>query len=506
MASEESIIRNYAKTGIILDELGVPNRSGNTTSPDMYLRDADDKEWGYYHPVVYLNGYSIGRYLISFEIDVNQILPVVSFKFYTGDPTFLSINYPKDGDIVSIYIRANSPVYKPLRMDFNILSVDSGPSTTSSGEVILFDIMGECRIPRFYSEVCRAYRNKTSYETLFEVSQELDLGFATNDPNLTDRMTWINPNLSYYNFIKEVTKSCYKDDKSFYGVWIDVYYNLNFVNLNNQLEAENIEQIVSVIPGTAKAKANDALFPGIELAPAEIPLLISNIPTLADYPFYASRFTLLSESGNVTNLMGYVQDVQFYDENVDYQNFPDEKYINYTIEASTTDRVQENMVLQRGRANEKIYLGEVRKRWMGILNSGQTEGVHPNYLQARVQNPLNLSDVTKFTLQVETGSYFAGYVRGQVIPVLIYSKEKGIRMNNTGQSNTQQAELNQGIVLDQFLSGQYILMGYSIKWSQEKGFYQVLNLSKREWILNSAGNSPKAFPVNVITNNKPQSI
>ena len=47
MASEQAVIRSYSKTTITMDELAVPNRSGNTTSPDSYLRDADDKEYGY---------------------------------------------------------------------------------------------------------------------------------------------------------------------------------------------------------------------------------------------------------------------------------------------------------------------------------------------------------------------------------------------------------------------------------------------------------------------------
>jgi hypothetical protein len=43
-------------------------------------------------------------------------------------------------------------------------------------------------------------------------------------------------------------------------------------------------------------------------------------------------------------------------------------------------------------------------------------------------------------------------------------------------------------------------MGYTIGWDATRGFYQTLNLCKREWFLNSAGNLPKAFPINVVTN------
>lgn len=499
MASEKIVIRNYAKTGIVLDELVMPNRSGNKDSPDMTLRDADDKQYGYYKPIVFLNGYYINKFLVYFELDLNQILPTLRFKFYTGSGTFLSVSYPKDGDVVSVYIRSNVPIYKPLRMDFNILSVNSGLSSDSTGELIVFDVLGECRIPKFYTEVCKAFRNKTSYETLFQVSQDLDLGFSTNDPSMNDRMTWICPNLSYYSFIKEVTKSCYKDDRSFFLTFVDAYYNLTFVNINNQLEAEDSVQEVVVIPGTSTGRANDGLYPGIELSSTTIPLQVTNAPNFGTYPFFARSYTLLSESGNNSNLIGYVQSVQFYDESFSTSS-PPRKYISYDVESVTTDNVVESMVLQKGRATENIYKEEVRKKWMGILNSGPNGAVHDNYLQARVQNPFNLTDATKFTLQVETGAYYAGYYRGQVIPVLLYATERGPRMNNTGISNNQEPQREDVMVLDQFLSGNYVLMGYSIHWEDGRGFYQTLNLCKREWILNSAGQLPKAFPINVFSN------
>ena len=238
--------------------------------------------------------------------------------------------------------------------------------------------------------------------------------------------------------------------------FVDSYYNLTFVNINNQLEAEDAVQEAVVQPGSATGKANDSLYPGIELISSTIPLQVTNIPSFKGYPFYSNNYTLLSESGNNSNLMGYVQTVQLYDENSGESQTPSRKYVQYNVGTITTDDVTENMVLQKGRALENLYASEIRKRWMGILNSGPNGEVHENYLQARVQNPFNLTDVTKFTLQVETGGYFAGYYRGQVIPVLLYATERGTRMNNTGISNNQQTQRDSNIVLDQFLSGSIV--------------------------------------------------
>jgi len=76
MASEQSIIRNYAKTGIVLDELAIANRSGNTDNPNPDIIDTDDKEAGYLTPIIFINGYFVQRYLIDFHLDMNGMLLV----------------------------------------------------------------------------------------------------------------------------------------------------------------------------------------------------------------------------------------------------------------------------------------------------------------------------------------------------------------------------------------------------------------------------------------------
>ena len=83
-------------------------------------------------PFITINAYPVSSYLKSFNLDLNGFLPVVNFSFYAGNPTFISVNYPKDGDIVSVYMASPDGYYKPLRMDFNILSVRSDVRTSTA--------------------------------------------------------------------------------------------------------------------------------------------------------------------------------------------------------------------------------------------------------------------------------------------------------------------------------------------------------------------------------------
>jgi hypothetical protein len=497
MASPQIVINNFARTTITLDQLVAPNRTGGGDQNLDALQDADDKSFGAYRPIVFINGYYVEKYLRYFELDLNGFIPVVRFTFDMLNPTFISINYPKDGDIVSVYIRSWISTYKPIRMDFNILSVKSTPSNNSEGENITFTILGEARIPGLYSEVSKAYRMSTSYETLFDVSQELGLGFSSNDSGLVDKMTWICPNLSYYDFIRDVTSRSYKDDRSFFHCWIDPYYNLSFVNLNNQLTASDYEQNVRFIQGMGNGSIDDTSFTKTELTELESPLIFTNLNGYGDVPFFISGYTLISNSGNITNNYGYIQEVQFYDNSVVTENYK-EKYIKYTLETVTSENVSENLVLQKGRAKEKEYQLEIRKNWYGTLNPLPNGAVHENFIQALVQNDFNSADLTKFTLQITVQGYFAGAYKGQAVPVSIYANKQGLRKSNTGVNNNQNTQQDINPVMDMFLSGIYIIMGMQIKYDPVVGFYQVYNLSKREWTLNSAGDFPKYFPINLV--------
>lgn len=499
MASEDIIINNIARTSIRIDELAVPNRTGGANAGlDDALMDADDKSFGGYRPVVFINGYYVEKYLEYFELDMTGFLPEIRFRFTMGNPLFISVNYPKDGDIVSVYFRSWVTVYRPLRMDFNVLTVRSSPSETSEGTGMTFSILGETRIPGLYNEVSKAFRNKTSYDTLFDVSQDLDLGFSSNDPEVVDSMTWICPNLSYYDFIGEVVSRAYKDDRSFFTSFIDCYYNLNFVNLNNQLSTTDVVQTAKVIRGLRTGTADDTAFAKTQTSEVEIPLVLTNQKGSDDLPFYISGYTLLSKAGNTTNHRGYIQEIQFWDEGLVTTN-QQERYIHYTIESLTSETISENMILQKGRAKENEYQREYRKNWYGVLNNFPDGGVHENFIQALAQNEFNLDDVEKFTLQVETSSYYGGFYRGMVIPVSIYVNDQGIRKENAGANNNQNQQQSINPVLDRFLSGLYIIMGMQVQYDQYKGIYMTLNLCKREWMLNSAGRFPKTFPLNLVT-------
>ena len=460
-------------------------------------------------PFITINSYNVSkRYLTSFYMDLTGFLPVIKFSFTALDSTFISVNYPKDGDIASLYIASAEGYYNPIRMDFSILSVSSDVSSRYSetgtdpegkGQNLRFSIVAECRIPSLYTPIIKSFRNKSSYDTLLEISNDLDLGFASNETTTEDLMTWICPNYSYYDFIQEVCLRSYKDENSsFFDCWIDPYYNLNFVNLGSQFGYEgNVLEEVFYLPGYGKSndyKPSTVLKGEPDLVPTRGYLVLQNYISGSAVPFSINGYTLISNSGTNVNKTGYIVNIGFYDENADAEK-PEEKYVNYDIESITTDDIIPGKIIQKGRTADEEYKREKRREWLGILNTKRGEdGVHINYLHAKFQNLINYNDCTKFSLKVEIPNYFGGIYRGQVIPVKIEVGERSPRLQNVGNTEIGKFNNSKSRTIDNFLSGNYVVMGIEIYWDSKSSFRQILHLCKRDWVVNRSGNLPKSYP------------
>jgi hypothetical protein len=500
-------VKAIALNTMDLDEItdSARTQEGADESKKTLFGDNTDSSYGSVTPTVFINGYHVSPYMNAFVIEMNGFLPVLKMSFVARDTVFISANYPKDGDVVSVYIRSILE-YKPLRMDFNILNVSSeitsrmdpkGIDSIGKSSNLRFNILAECRIPGLYTHRSKSFSGANSYETLLEISQDLSLGFAANDSSPIDTMSWLCPNYSYYDFIREVTESAFKNENSFYMSFVDCYYNLNFVNLGNQFSFLKDPKHTALVSLGSKNVLVDSKIPGGSNPEAqEYPLLVSNRYKAGEFPFGINGYILISNSGQKANATGYITKVIFYDEGVDTQN-PLEKLVNYDVESDTPDSIEESMFLQKGRMKEDIYRQEKRVEWMGVLNEYSTDnpGVHPNYFHAQHQNRMNIEDVTKFTLRVELGSYYPGIYRGQVLPIeILVISNTDTRKDNSGSLQDLKSPEKDVNPVDEFLSGIYVVMGIEIVWDL-RGMKQILNLCRRVWKINTSGIAQKYSPL-----------
>ena len=347
--------------------------------------------------------------------------------------------------------------------------------------------------------------NGTSIDTLRAYAKWLCLGFATNEDNTDDKQIWIYTKYGSDDsgFTENITAAAYKDDSSFFSIWIDLYYNLNFVNINKQLmAAENEVDIAAWINNIDK----DFTFGETtkDSKTVEIPKVLSNYTVFKTSSFYVTSWKPNNRSSNITFQVGTKTWCQTFEHNNSYYANNDRpKFLMAEMEPTyDTDKVHKYILL-RGRAAQdastkgtdlaranydytEIY---ARYPWMGIQytisnpddsNLNWDGNHHKNYQRAKVQNLINLKELEKLNLEISVNGLNLNLIRADKIPVALIKTDpiENRMINNTMHSID---------MLDQFYSGWFIVKGFSITYDKENSnsimsnFTQNFILARREW-------------------------
>lgn len=484
-------ILQITKPSIVLDELSTVNTSygeGDQSLQDSESNNTQKKSYGFISPLIKINNVFVSG-LQMFTLNLSGFIPKIMFKFQTIDERFIYTSYPKDGDIISLYIRSLGEEYKPLRMDFIItevispLSTDLGSSDSQapSGRFISFTIRGETRIPKLYRHVCKAIKG-SSYDALLQISNDLGLGFASNEKKTFDEMTWISPNLDYSDFIKNVYLSSWLSDEDYFDCWIDQYYNLNFVNMKRQFDENNQLESLKIPYGVDEHKS---ILGGLNPVEGDFPLFFTNSSVYRKYPTFITSFSVEHNAGRINNDLGYFQNIQFYDSQLKSDK-PKNKFVNYLIESITNKGSGTRTVVNKGRIGENLYREEIKKTYIGTVYH---ENAHQNMQQALVQNILNKNDNYKIILKIKNRNWTPFVYRGQNIVVNIVHEgsttvpsDSKLRINKDPNDSTVKNPETRKSNL--FLSGNYVILGIEISYKKSEGIYQTLILGKKEWTLN----------------------
>jgi len=471
MALETKIL-SISNPSIAIDEMAIDDYE-----KQLVGKETDSKKLGALYPFVQVNGYKFDENeIVRLSLDISDFYPTVSITVASTNGVFLSKHYPKDGDPVSLFIRSRIKEFKPIRLDFEIIYVSSAPSTDSTGEKIAFTINGIIRIPNLHSEVCKSYKDMTSYDTLKKVSEELQLGFASNETKTDDKMTWLCPFDSYKTFIEDTTEASYKDDDSFYMSFIDSYYHLNFVNLNNQFSEElNIDEAIANLSMMKDYDSNQ------ENKSSDMPLILSNLEQVQGSSMFIDKYTLLNNTGSVGINNGYRRYMQFYDDSLK-EDKPENKYKSFSIEALNTKGAENDKVAMKGRKGENIYDTHSKYKWLGVqYGSKNVKNVHDNYQYAKILNHQNNIELDKMLMRVILPQANFNLYRGQRVPVVIVNSGDLLRKQVTKDPETN-SEAPVGITYDKFLSGYYVIKEMKYTYDiEELIFRQDIILSRREW-------------------------
>lgn len=444
------------------------------------------KTLGALFPLVQIRNIRIDyEHLSYFEIDLFEKIPRLTLSFTDPFGKF-NIESPLDGDIVSVYLKApHIESQRPIRIDFDILDIDSDPMTNT------FGLRGIMKIPYLFKEVCLGLEENTSFEHLLDIAEKLELGFASNETSTSDKMSRIIPFTTYEEFIKETVTNAYLDDKSFFDWFIDPFYYLCLVNVNKQIttELQSDEVMISSSANFGADPTNSEVkdsFKG--------PHILTNDPKMALFNVFISFWSLKSSFASKWIKNGYNRIIQFLD--VDETNKKSEYLNKISVESLTSEGAEKNYILLKGKKGDDFYKGQTKYKWLGKQVANSVGGsVHDNYLYANVLNYQNVQDLTKMNLSIVLNGLNLNIYKYMSIPVHIYEqgnekinklKRRNSDLGEDDNIKTSENEEDLGInsddrILNKFISGNYIVTGLSYVYHKSQNIKTKLQLSRREW-------------------------
>jgi len=496
---------NVASSSSLLSTLSpIPNQVINNPEDTDILKLEDG--YGLEIPVVKINNYIFSRNEIEYiHIDCTGFLPKITLKIITKDQIFLGKEMPKDGDIISIAIRPRSKMIRLIRNDYVITGAHSVKNSTEISDVDInpssLTFYGELFIPGLRSWKNTYSFEGTVYEALQDFAKKYGLGFVSNESNTNDKQVWIKGSTAGEYHINDLVEHAWADEHSFYSAWIDLYYNLNFVNVNKQLVSSENEVDIAITMGNLD---KEFLFGSNELEEknsTSTPKVFSNFTEFIPTPFYIKSWRPLNRSTAITFEIGSKMICEMYEHNDKLYTDPgNQKYWSIPVEPTYDAEKVKNSILLRGRSS--YIRGEdnkeqarvnynypdlyVKAPWSGIQYTitnpdadrlEQDGNHHRNYQLARIQNLINKKELDKLNVHIEVVGSNLNIIRGEKIPIALLKTRKAENLKIHGKFTEN---------LDMFYSGWYYVKGFNLEWKPftrkfQSNFTHEFILTRREW-------------------------
>ena len=485
------------KKDIRFDELSLSENGGTSTNGGSQLNTVGND-----YPIIRINDMVLGKDDIqSMLISSKGFLPTIELSLKFANTALISKNMPKDGDMISVFVRTNTSAINYLRNDFIINHVDSNISSKSANNTVF--LRGELFIEGFTSNNNTFGIIGTSKDVMKEIAKKFKMGFAYNDADdMDDLQNWLCCFSSPQGFIEDVTRHSWKNNMSFFKSWVDLYYNLCFVNVNKFLSSdENPEDEIDLTFFSSTVALNDLTSSNDKPDDAKPFLKVfSNFDSFKGSSFYISKWHPVNRSNSLSSgysniIHSFTHNQNVYIENKD--NCEDTLIVNPVYDTSKLD----SYIILRGRAKydenanpdneqarvnysmQNTYINHI---WSGVeykmdkdenssSNNTWSGNVHHNYHNAAYQNEINDIELNKLYIEVVCDGLCLQVMRGERVPVFLkYNTplDKNISPDDPG--------------FNRFYSGYYIVDSIEYKYNGKvktgySSFSTIMSLKRREW-------------------------
>ena len=485
------------KKDIRFDELSLSENGGTPTNGGSQLNTVGND-----YPIIRINDMVLGKDDIqSMLISSRGFLPTIELSLKFANTALISKNMPKDGDMISVFVRTNTSAINYLRNDFIINHVDSNISSKSANNTVF--LRGELFIEGFTSNNNTFGIIGTSKDVMKEIAKKFKMGFAYNDADdMNDLQNWLCCFSSPQVFIEDVTRHSWKNNMSFFKSWVDLYYNLCFVNVNKFLSSdENPEDEIDLTFFSSTVALNTLTSSNDKPDDAKPFLKVfSNFDSFKGSSFYISKWHPVNRSNSLSSgysniIHSFTHNQNVYIENKD--NCEDTLIVNPVYDTSKLD----SYIILRGRAKydenanpdneqarvnysmQNTYINHI---WSGVeykmdkdenssSNNTWSGNVHHNYHNAAYQNEINDIELNKLYIEVVCDGLCLQVMRGERVPVFLkYNTplDKNISPDDPG--------------FNRFYSGYYIVDSIEYKYNGKvktgySSFSTIMSLKRREW-------------------------
>ena len=541
-----------------LDDIKIENKAdkiGNTLKADYNksnngnlsiqtstegIRQNISEQIGYSFPIIKIRDYYVEKHEIKLlEVESKDFLPTLYLEVDLVHNNVLVINTPRDGDVVSVFMRPDNDTYRAIRADFIITSFRATRTNNykrqDQGTAVTMFFTCELFVPGINSDVQPFAFLGNSTEAIADICKRMNLGLNINqfiEPN--DKQVWYCFGQTPKEYIKNIIDHSWKDNRSFYDGWIDLWYNLSYIDINKQLYSEEEDNtIIELIEDLRNrgVEYNYKLKDGMRKEEIPTIKLFTNYNLFNGSSFFIEAYKPINRSSKITKLIGYETVNNIYIDNQEMYNDGVEQAVMARTQPSYNEAKLGTHTLNRGRAldgntglttddeysdNENNF--NKKMQWGGIqytmavddadksdfTNDEWSGNVHKHYKFAETYNKINRIELDKLVVEIKVNGFNNGFNRGDRVPMLLLNKDFESAINNGAFYQDDIIRLYSGWFIIKSVTYRY---RGGQKWTanQERNQYEtILTLTRREWNppLNIAGmkmNKDIDLDINVLT-------
>lgn len=455
MAKPELKFDNKLKQSEII--INLTNSSVEESGDNYKYNQPEVKQtsvYGIISPLVQINNIVINfSEIVDFSLKSTGILPSVNMTVVDKFDLIKQFDAPGNDNILRVQILPRQDnTYKKINLTFYISSVK-----INNGYI---NLTGIYKLPELTSSKIISFGEIDIYSLFEKVAIETGLGYSTNvAPPITNKKYTYCDNKSYLELLtKEISFANFENNQIF-DFWIDLWNTLTFVDIYERYNTKDPEEDMVVWINNMHDEISEHTDPSASQCLA----VLTNNPQFNGTDLSVSNYKVIG-NGSEQVYKGTDKLYSIYSTNK-YE------YLDYLI--------QDGDVKKDIFVNYE-YLGEYYGEY--------------NYLLSVKKRADFLQKLTTESIEVELTAPFLGLMRGNQINFMWYIDDSMYKMNKENLSNDDLLEDNNPIkeqkpnypenndgqfMLDDNVSGQYLITGYNIKYFNKK-WHHTVSLTRKK--------------------------